>query len=112
MKLIRSKFPRLFGQKYICMPWAIYAAPMAIIREGDIDHELIHIAQWRELLYIGFILWYFLEWLARLAQYRNFSKAYRNISFEREAYANDKNPNYLSTRKRYSFKKYIKNVAI
>jgi len=34
--------------------------------------------------------------------------AYRNISFEREAYDNDDNLNYIKERKHYSWLKYIK----
>ena len=43
-------------------------------------------AQQRELLYIGFYLWYVLEWLFLLAKYHNGLKAYFHIRFEKEAY--------------------------
>ncbi|MEG1200098.1 MAG: hypothetical protein RSD53_11940, partial [Algoriella sp.] len=64
-----------------------------------INHETIHIIQQVELLVIPFYIWYLTEYLFRLIQYKNQHKAYRNISFEREAYANEKNPNYLKERK-------------
>ena len=68
-----------------------------------INHEKIHIRQQLELLVIFFYIWYGLEFLVRLIQYRNRYQAYRNISFEREAYENEKDFNYLKTRKFWGF---------
>ena len=59
----------------------------------------------REMLYVFFYLWYLIEWLIRLCMKGN---AYRNISFEREAYANDKDMEYLRNRKLYSSFNYFK----
>ncbi|MFV0326895.1 MAG: hypothetical protein ACK5LF_21365 [Bacteroides xylanisolvens] len=73
-----------------------------------INHESIHTAQGKELLWIFFYIWYGIEWVIRLIQYRNRKKAYRNISFEREAYSNDENTTYLTNRKLYSFLNYLK----
>lgn len=72
-----------------------------------LNHEKIHTAQMRELLYIPFYLFYIIEWLIRLIKYHDSFKAYENISFEREAYANQKNQAYLSERKHYAFLNYI-----
>lgn len=72
------------------------------------NHEAIHIRQGRELLWFIFYLWYGVEWLIRLVQYRDRKKAYRNISFEREAYANQFNLDYLKTRSFWAFIKYLK----
>lgn len=69
-----------------------------------INHESIHIEQQKELLVVVFYLWYFIEWLIRLFMKGD---AYRNISFEREAYSNQDNTEYLKTRRLYSFLKYI-----
>lgn len=71
-------------------------------------HEGIHTKQMQELLYLPFYVWYLLEWLVRIVMYRNVRKAYRNISFEREAYANQDNRYYNKERKRYSFLQYVK----
>ncbi|MBQ0117642.1 MAG: hypothetical protein KBS98_06975 [Flavobacterium sp.] len=71
-----------------------------------INHEHIHIKQQLELLILPFFIWYGLEYIYRLIQYRNAKKAYRNISFEREAYANERNFNYVKTRKIFMFLKY------
>ncbi len=70
-----------------------------------INHESIHIEQQKELLIIGFYLWYVIEWIIRLFMKGN---AYQNISFEREARLNQDNSEYLSQRKHYSNLKYLK----
>lgn len=71
-----------------------------------INHERIHTAQMKELLFIFFYLWYVIEWLIFLVKYKNLEKAYRNISFEKEAYNNENNLEYLKTRKHYAFLRF------
>lgn len=73
-----------------------------------INHERIHDAQQRELLFLPFYILYFLEWLFRLLQYRNQDRAYRNISFEREAYTHGHDLDYLNRRKKYAFIRFLK----
>ncbi len=73
-----------------------------------INHESIHTAQIKELGYIFFYIIYLMEWLVRIIQYRGYVRGYENISFEREAYSNQYNLQYLKKRKRYSFVKYLK----
>ncbi len=73
-----------------------------------INHEKIHLKQQLEMLIIPFYVFYFLEFLIRLIQYKNWNKAYRNISFEREAYTNEMNLEYLNNRKIWAFFKYIR----
>jgi cell division protein FtsB len=94
------------------------------------NHEHIHARQQLEMLIVGavlaviaflagfglwsilplpiFLWWYVFEWLFRLAQYRNKDKAYRNISFEREAYANQSDLAYLTNRKHFAWTKYLR----
>ncbi len=63
------------------------------------NHEYIHTLQQRELLWIGFFMWYHIEWLVRFVKYKGDGmKAYRNINFEREAYDNQANLNYPAER--------------
>ena len=69
-----------------------------------INHESIHTAQQLELFIIGFYILYLFEWLVRLTMKGN---AYKNISFEKEAKANEDNLEYLKTRKWYSFFSYL-----
>lgn len=62
------------------------------------NHERIHLRQQVELLVLPFYLWYGIEYIIRLLQYRNRYMAYRNISFEREAYAKENDLSYLKKR--------------
>lgn len=71
------------------------------VTDIDIQHESIHSAQQKELLWIGFYILYFLEFLVKLAYFGNWFYAYRRISFEREAYEYQDSPDYLKTRKFY-----------
>ena len=72
-----------------------------------INHEKIHLKQQLELLIVLFFVWYFTEFLIRWIQFKDKKLAYRNISFEREAYANEQNINYLQKRRLYSFLRYL-----
>ncbi len=71
-----------------------------------INHEKIHLRQQIELLVVPFFIIYTIEFLFRLIQYRNWNIAYRNISFEREAYTNEKDLNYLKLRPFWNFINY------
>ena len=82
----------LFGVMFVRGTWRDINARV-------LNHEKIHTAQMRELGYLLFYLLYILEWFIRLLRKGN---AYRNISFEREAYANENNLQYLSSRRRWA----------
>lgn len=64
-----------------------------------LNHEEIHTAQMKELGYVLFYLIYVVEWLVRLFKSGN---AYRNISFEKEAYTHQYDIAYLSKRKHFA----------
>lgn len=72
-----------------------------------INHEKIHLRQQAELLILPFYVWYITEYFIRLLIYRNHHAAYRSISFENEAYANERNNTYLKHRNLWEFIKYI-----
>ena len=72
------------------------------------QHEKIHIRQQIELFILAFFIWYGTEYFIRILQYKNKHLAYRNISFEREAYANESQNNFLQNRKFWNFLKYLK----
>lgn len=76
---------------------------VAPLSERDLNHELIHVHQQRELLYLPFFVWYVVEWLVLLLKYRERMKAYRNIRFEKEAYRHQDDLTYLSRRKHYHY---------
>ena len=87
---------------------AINLFGIVFVREGekmkpyDYNHESIHTAQMKELYYISFYLIYFFEWLYHLIKKRSLKEAYRSISFEREAYANQSNYHYLDKREPFA----------
>ena len=86
---------------------ALWTRDASWIDNYIVNHERIHTAQQKELLFITFYVVYVVEWLFRLVQYRNRNIAYMNISFEREAYTHGHNLDYLKNRKRYSWLKFI-----
>ena len=109
----------------VCIPWlvklitgnfarAIVLFPFVLIRypedrrnEQLLNHERIHIRQQVELLVLPFYLWYVSEYVWRRLQGKNRFQAYLAISFEREAYANEHNPCYLSRRPFLAFLRYL-----
>lgn len=72
-----------------------------------LNHERIHLQQQLELLIVPFYIIYILEFLRGLIRYKNRQEAYRNISFEREAYKNEKDLDYLKTRSLLAFVKFL-----
>ena len=73
-----------------------------------INHEKIHIRQQLELLIVPFFICYGVEFLLRWFVLRDKNLAYKNISFEREAFANEKDLNYLKDRSFWRFINYLK----
>lgn len=74
----------------------------------SVNHEMIHTEQMKELLYIFFYIWYFIEWVIELIL-PPFDKDYSDVSFEEEAYMNEDNLDYIKQRKRYNWIKYVFN---
>lgn len=88
--------------------------PVVILRKAAfkqdarmVNHESIHLRQQAELLVVFFYVWYGVEYLFRWMIYGNRYKAYRNISFEREAYTHENDKNYLKSRPLWNFRKFI-----
>lgn len=108
MKVIYNKYIPFKGYAAINLFGVFFARkefkPLSRFIE---NHETIHTAQMRELLYLFFYLFYVIEWIVRLFQYRDSKEAYLNISFEREAYKNQKDMGYLKARKKYRNLKYL-----
>ncbi len=73
-----------------------------------VNHEKIHHRQQLELLVVPFYLLYLLHYLYNLLKYRKHQTAYLNILFEKEAYAQQQNLTYLSTRSVFSWIKYLR----
>lgn len=70
------------------------------------NHERIHLQQQKELTPFVFLIQYLFSYISNLTKYGNHNKAYKNIYFEREAYHNESNLNYISTREKNSYNKY------
>ena len=99
-----------FIPKGICVNLfgSYWARDISWIDKYVINHERIPTAQQRELLFVPFYILYVIEWLVRLVQFRNRHDAYMNISFEREAYANGDNLDYLPNRKLFAWRHYLR----
>lgn len=106
MKIIYNNIIPFPGYKAINLFGVLFVRKGAVMKDEDINHEAIHTAQMKEMLYIFFYLWYIIEWVIKLFIHGTY--AYRNISFECEAYQNEDNLEYLDNRKHYSWTKYLK----
>lgn len=73
-----------------------------------LQHEKIHLRQQLEMLILPFFIWYGIEFFIRILQYRDKHLAYQNISFEREAYANESQKDFLQKRGFWNFLNYLK----
>lgn len=106
----------IFVSKYIVPRGytGITLYPFVFVRHADlkmnrcfINHERIHLRQQLELLVLPFFVWYVVEFFIRYVQYGNWSLAYRNISFEREAYAREGSLDYLQKRSFWNFWQFL-----
>jgi hypothetical protein len=71
-----------------------------------LNHEKIHLAQQKELFFIGFFILYFYHFFKIRTYFNNKTAAYRAICFEKESKINENILDYLINRKKYSWKKY------
>ena len=106
MKIIRNNIIPFNGFRAINLFGLLFVRGNEKINDVVLNHEQIHTAQMREMLYVPFYVWYVIEWLIRLFIDRK--TAYKSISFEKEAYQNQENLSYLKERKIFSSFKYIK----
>lgn len=105
MKIIYNNIIPFKGFAAINLFGILFVRRGCRISEKTLNHESIHTAQMKEMLYIPFYIWYFIEWLIELFHYG--SNAYHTNTFEREAYDNDDNLTYLASRKRFAWWKYL-----
>ena len=108
MKIVRTSILPFRGFTAINLLGVLFVHPGVYLSNELMNHERIHTAQQREMLFVFFYLFYVVEWLVRLPMRGN---AYRNISFEREAYANQRNAAYLSSRPLYAWRRYLKRSS-
>lgn len=109
--IVAPRWFRLFAFKFVN---AITLWPFILVRYHQlkedaylIHHEKIHLRQQLEMGVLLFFIWYIVEYIIRLIQYRQPLVAYRNISFEREAYAHEAHSDYLLHRSFWRFLKYL-----
>jgi len=102
--IIRNRYLPFRGFNAINLFGVIFVRPQVEMNPYLLNHERIHTRQMLEMLIVGFYLWYFFEWLVRLLQRGN---AYRHISLEREAYAHERDLQYLQQRKPFAWWKYL-----
>ena len=103
-------FKHFFYKNYVGLSlW-----PFIILKNEDlkkdsylINHEKIHLEQQKELLIVPFYMLYVTEWAIRSLCYFDSYKAYQNLSFEREAYRNEKNLDYIANRSKFSYIRYL-----
>jgi DNA phosphorothioation-dependent restriction protein DptG len=72
-----------------------------------INHEKIHLAQQLELLILPFYFLYLGQYILNLVRFRNHHQAYRNIVFEKEAYAMEAQRDYLKRRSFWAWRKFL-----
>ena len=99
---LMKKLP--LGKNYyaICLFGMVFS--VRPLSATELNHELIHAAQQKELLYVPFFLWYGIEWALLFIKYRDWEKAYFNIRFEKEAYRHQDDLDYLKHRKLFRYK--------
>lgn len=108
MKIITNPILPPKGFSYINLFGVLFTRRKGTeISEKTLRHETIHTQQMKELWYLPFYIIYVVEWLNKLIYYRDTHEAYRNIGFEREAYANEEDPDYLEHRKRFAWVEYV-----
>lgn len=92
-----------FAKAIALWPFIILSSPKLKDDKRLMIHERIHLKQQLELLIIGFYIFYLLEYFVRRIKYNHYN-AYIRISFEKEAYANEHDSNYLKKRSIFSFR--------
>lgn len=108
MKIVKNRFIPPRGFSYMNLFGVLFTRRNKEISDKTLNHEMIHTEQMKEMLYVFFYIWYVVEWFVRLIILRDSHKAYRAISYEREAYANQENLTYLDGRKRYRWLSYLR----
>lgn len=90
----------IFGLVFVRKEWIKYFVTRKKAWNILLNHEAIHSAQMKELLYIGFYILYGLEWIFRVIFHTK--TAYRGLSFEKEAYNHESDMTYLQNRKHFA----------
>ena len=103
MKFLFNVFIPIKGYSAMCVGNVVFVRKGVRVTGTLIQHEHIHALQWKECLYVFFLPLYILSFLWQFIKYWNWSKAYRNVCFEREAYAHQSEDGYINSRKRFAW---------
>lgn len=97
-------------------PRAMALFPFVLIDEEEdkhdkvlINHEKIHLRQQLEMLVLPFYIVYLAHYFIQLIRLKKHYPAYMNIVFEKEAYQNECDLDYLKKRQLWAFWKYWSN---
>lgn len=129
MKIIRNKYIPLKGFAVMNILGVLFVREDAEMTAEVLNHEAIHTRQQYEIMVASAILFllvntyswwcylliifamplvlYALAWLIELIRHP-YDSAYKDSPFEREAYINQGNPNYLATRPYFAWVRYIR----
>lgn len=102
MRIIVNNFIPFKGFRAINLFGILFVRKGCEVTSVTINHENIHTAQMKEMLYVFFYLAYIGEWLYHLCRLNDRMKAYRAISFEREARKYQHDTDYLNIRPMYN----------
>ena len=130
MKTVYNNIIPFKGFKAITIYPFVFVRKSARFTSTDEYHERIHAKQQKECLTVAvpvaavlwaagcgawsllalplFFWWYGIEWFIKACYYVNATTAYKNISFEREAYAHQHQLDYLFYRNPFAWFRYIK----
>lgn len=110
MKIVYNRFFPFKGYHSINLFGILFVRGHSKIGLRTYNHESIHLKQMQEMLWIGFYLWYVIEYLI-IFFCRVFSTKqkdrYHEVSFEEEAYANETDDSYLQHRRHFAWLEYI-----
>ena len=73
------------------------------LSERDLRHETVHLWQQAALLVVLFYIIYAVFWIIGLLRYRDSHRAYREIPFERSAYALEELPRQSGWRQAFDW---------
>lgn len=106
MTVVTKYIPKRYGA--INFMGILFYRRGAILNSTEKNHLRIHAQQMRELFYVFYYIINALDYICMLLG-TGFSPcvAKQNTAFELEAYFNEKDRNYLSKRKRFSWFKYV-----
>lgn len=109
MKLVYNNIIPFKGYLAMCIfPFIFVRKDARALKTTDINHETIHGKQQIEMLWVLFFVWYGIEWFIRLVAYGfDCHLAYKNISFEQEAYLHEDDLIYLNNRKLFASWQYL-----